>query len=538
MNPASNTILAQRSHADANATLRRGLVAGALLLILAIYGLNVARYWFLGDDAFISFRYAQNLALGHGLVWNPGEYVEGYTNFLWVLILAGGMRIGIAPEGLSCWLGVISGLCGLALLGRFSARRLGFANPLFLLPLFALALSRSFAAWSTGGLASQFFTLLILAAQLRLIREIEEDAKPIYVSSFLFAAATLTRPEGGIFTFAAGSLILLEVLRGRRTFRGLLLWSTPWLVIVGSHFLWRYAYYGAWLPNTFHAKVNGLWPSQGLLYFRAFQQDYAIGFFLPLIALALWKKNRFSHWLMALSSAIYCAYLLSIGGGRFEFRFLVVILPALYWLIAEGLDCVARGQGVGRVPASLRPALVALLSLALLTLTHLGSIRPAAALDRHHIESVQRTKSYADQRIREGKALRGHIEAGRLPRELMFSAGGAGALPYYTRWPTLDFRGLNDPVIAQTPLTGRGVIAHEHHASAEYLRERGVVVYDSMNQLLFHDNPLQYRGKSTLRGDIRWKLRAVRVGNDIMVFSSLVPEPEFRRAFRDLEILY
>ena len=44
--------------------------------------------WFLCDDAFISFRYARNLLEGHGLVFNPGEYVEGYSNFLWTLELA------------------------------------------------------------------------------------------------------------------------------------------------------------------------------------------------------------------------------------------------------------------------------------------------------------------------------------------------------------------------------------------------------------------------------------------------------------------
>lgn len=44
--------------------------------------------WFLTDDAFISFRYARNLVEGHGLVYDLGEYVEGYSNFLWVLELA------------------------------------------------------------------------------------------------------------------------------------------------------------------------------------------------------------------------------------------------------------------------------------------------------------------------------------------------------------------------------------------------------------------------------------------------------------------
>ncbi|MBW2295440.1 MAG: hypothetical protein JRG94_24505, partial [Deltaproteobacteria bacterium] len=146
-------------------------LAGLALAVGALYAFNVGRYFFLADDAFISFRYAANLAAGHGLVWNPGEYVEGYTNFLWVLILAAGMRLGMAPEALSCTLGIASGVGVLLLLGRFSARRLGALHPLVWLPLFTLALSRSFTAWSSGGLATQLFTLLILAAQIQFIRE-------------------------------------------------------------------------------------------------------------------------------------------------------------------------------------------------------------------------------------------------------------------------------------------------------------------------------------------------------------------------------
>ncbi len=63
--------------------------------------------WFLTDDAFISFRYVRNLLEGHGLVFNPGERVEGYSNFLWVLELAAIWRVlGVAPEDATPWLSV------------------------------------------------------------------------------------------------------------------------------------------------------------------------------------------------------------------------------------------------------------------------------------------------------------------------------------------------------------------------------------------------------------------------------------------------
>ncbi len=120
----------------------------------------------------------------------------------------------------------------------------------------------------------------------------------------------------------------------------------------------------------------------------------------------------------------------------------------------------------------------------------------------------------------------------------MLCVGGAGALPYYTDWPTLDFRGLNDPHIARSPLEKRGVIAHEHFADAEYMRERAVVVFDSLNQLVHEGDVSHFADHAALRGDDHWKLRAVRLGEHTMVFTTLVSDAEFRRNFQHLEILF
>jgi len=72
------------------------------LFALFMLGLGVC----VQEDAFISFRYASNLIQGHGLVYNVGERVEGYTNFLWTLLLAGGMALGADPVPLSRFLGI------------------------------------------------------------------------------------------------------------------------------------------------------------------------------------------------------------------------------------------------------------------------------------------------------------------------------------------------------------------------------------------------------------------------------------------------
>src|SRR5262245_20357710 len=63
-----------------------------LLSVIALFQASVVvdgtRYFWIDDDEMISMRYARNLVDGHGLVWNAGEPVEGYTNPLWTLIMA------------------------------------------------------------------------------------------------------------------------------------------------------------------------------------------------------------------------------------------------------------------------------------------------------------------------------------------------------------------------------------------------------------------------------------------------------------------
>src|SRR5205823_2531369 len=92
-----------------------GILAGFLWLTLACSP-------FVIDDAFISFRYAENLVRGYGLVFNPGERVEGYTNFLWVLIIAGAKALGGDSLLSAKVLGTLANLVTLVLVGWVALR--------------------------------------------------------------------------------------------------------------------------------------------------------------------------------------------------------------------------------------------------------------------------------------------------------------------------------------------------------------------------------------------------------------------------------
>lgn len=167
-----------------------------LIIIIISFVLHSLHFNFVCDDAFISFRYAKNFISGHGLVWNiGGEPVEGYTNFLWVIVTSLFMKIGFEPVIVSKVLGIFFGLCSIVLTYFFSELIFQRKSLLNLIAPVMLGCCGPFAAWSSGGLETQLFTLLTLTAGITYLYEIDHH-NDIPMSAILFALASLTRPEG------------------------------------------------------------------------------------------------------------------------------------------------------------------------------------------------------------------------------------------------------------------------------------------------------------------------------------------------------
>jgi hypothetical protein len=533
-------------------TWQRFANLGIAAAILLVFANNASEYHFLGDDAFISFRYARNLVEGHGLVWNPGEAVEGYTNFLWVLLMATGMVAGFEPERLSVVLGIASGLGVLALVLAHNVVRYGWRLPLIWLAPAALVSSRSFTAWSTGGLETQLFAFCVLLGLLTLGEERRRARDVPWISSSLFAIATLIRPEGAIFMAAAGFCLLAEVVLRGRGLKSLALFVLPFLAIVGAHLLWRHAYYGYWLPNTFYAKVHGLWWEQSRKFFSHFFSDYRLHLFLPLGLIPALAKRRFDDLLWLAAAALYCGYVVYIGGDRFEFRFLVPILPILYVLVADGLHVVWGALPRERpIQRALAGGIAGGVAVGLLLSTWLGSIRPEAIRTRDGIASLGVIESYAQRRMFEGRYLRDLVERRVLPADLRVAVSGAGALPYYTMWPVLDVYGLNDATVAHQSVRTRSYVAHEQRLPPGYLAEKRIVVVDSLNRLVHGTDPMRIAQRmnrarriakmiritdQTMGLDTPARAKCVRIGEDrAMVFVTVVSEPEFQQVLGHLD---
>jgi arabinofuranosyltransferase len=309
-----------------------------LLLTVFLFSTHVWIFrGFIVDDAFITFRYVRQWTHGNGLVYNIGDRVEGYSNFLWILLLTPfdflGIELVLAAKGL----GILLSFLTLLVTWRF-AQRFSIPDVASLL----LAASSPFAAWSVGGLETPLFTFLLAVSGYTLVREEEEGRG--WLSGFLFGLLALTRPEGLLFALAAAAFRGWRLYRlDSRPERRDLLRLLGLIALVGPYFWWRFTYYGYPLPNTVYAKSMGLHPRallEGLFYlYRSFA--VAGGFFflaLP-FALALVRPER-SMLVEYLSCniTVYGLFVILAGGDWMPMqRFMVHILPFLYLLVQGGL---------------------------------------------------------------------------------------------------------------------------------------------------------------------------------------------------------
>jgi arabinofuranosyltransferase len=499
-------------------------LAATLLLLLA----HAWFYRFQCDDAFISFRYARNLSHGHGLVFNPGaERVEGYTNFLWVLMLAAFDRLGIPPENAANPLSLCATVALWALVVGFAWRSRPESRWVLIVPALLLATTRSVAVWSTSGLETRWFELLLLAGVLRLTVEVQcllgRGSPPRALAGWLLALATLTRPDGLLVSASVlGTAALLLASRRRLEARWVAGSALPYIALVGGHYLFRRLYYGDWLPNTYYAKVGGkAWWAAGRAYLGAFALEYAAYLWLPLLAAAvLWHVRRGTACvplLFAAAALPHALYVAAVGGDHFEFRPLDAYFPLAFLLIGDGVAMLASNRaaawaggawltlvlvGLWELPWQThrqfpdrylsgfpglelkdRPAVAAYLDPGRDVIFRTVGLRAIAGTHQRLVQYLtshfvairqEEHRMFLDTAVAQANRLRGLMDRGFLPRDVRIAVSCVGAIPYYLDVFTLDRLGLTDARVAHSPFAFEGWMAHGKLATLEYARERRV----------------------------------------------------------------
>ena len=418
-------------------------VAAAVALLVA----HMAYYAYIDvDDAYISFRYARNFARGEGLLFNPGDApVEGYSNFLWVVTLAGAAWLGLDIGAAARVLGPsfsIAALIGMAI----ALRQSGAGKFAVWTACLWLAASGSYAMWSVSGLETSLLAALLALALILLVQE-EQTGRGI-ASGFALALVALARAEGAVFFVAALAVRLFAHLRRQttRSAREDVKWALAFAAPFGAFLVWRLLYYGDWLPNTVHAKSGG-----GYVYrvlrgaHYLFQFLASGGALLALLsaaaAIPLIDRPLVRH---ALAGSVLYVAVISVAGGDWMplSRFYAPILPWLCALAAIGLAALAE-----RIPSH-AGAFASVTALLVFGLFLGGSIQ---------VQEIDRTTRDFSAPSSGGHIMAAWLRENSKPGDSI-ALVDAGVLAYETELRVVDMIGLSDRHIAHlAPRFPRGL---------------------------------------------------------------------------------
>lgn len=465
---------------------RRG---GALVLLSGCAAAFLAHAAYLAcvaEDAHITFRFARNLADGHGFVWNVGERpIEGFTSFLWVLLAAAGFRAGIDPLPLSQAAGLISSVGTLALTFAVARQLMGASSVIAVVPCLMLAAAGPFATWSASGMEMNTFGFFALLGTYGFLAWLQQPSpRWLVLSGLSLCVGTLLRPEGALFfTVLAGVAATALWRRTRLALRAHLVWALAYVIPLAIFLAWRLQEFGDPLPNTFYQKTGGgFWQhARGAGYVIYFGFYYLIPL-LPFPALLAWEVGfpsrreitRPAFWLervnghpaVAVSAILVVAWLSAmvyVGGDYMAmYRFMVPILPFIYLLLVPALQSLHRQTS----SVSRKPVLLTLMVMlaALATLFHSTPFETSffrvATWQHGNWRGVQSERRYVERFTVIGRFFEGY----RKSDSESLATRAIGAIGYHARHLAIhDLSGLTDRHIAHVPVkaTNRGWAGHE-----------------------------------------------------------------------------
>ncbi|MGB5106735.1 MAG: hypothetical protein WBP42_08480 [Candidatus Zixiibacteriota bacterium] len=490
---------------------------------IAVFVFTCFHFELTQDDAYISFRYAENLINGDGLVFNIGERVEGYTNFLWVILLALAKGLlGVDYLATSRVLGVAAGASLFVLL--FMLVRLHYEGKVTLIyfGLAAAMLSNlAIAYWSIASLETAAFACMALGA-------IVAEYSNRRLTPALLVIATLLRPEGAV---VFGVILIHRIITDRRfPAEYFLVYLAPLVPFA----VFKLSYYGSLFPNPYYAKSGvGLeYIASGLEYLWYFTQTiglYGLVFLAPLLAIKkLWR--HFS--LLYLYVLIYIAYIVWVGGDVLKvYRFFVPVIPVLYFLFVASLFVL----GESLIKDVKRAAAIVLLVC-------FGFSFGSWSLSKDHVETFW----FFEQNIVRKMHFMGTMLKKYMGTDFSLAASTIGMISYQLMGHrVIDMLGLTDSYIARNPEKIEGITStwKERRFNNEYLlsQEPDFILFSTgykpsapaERALMLHS---EFRHKYTTTGFLRerqYKVIWRRTGKVDMAQDVVHPNVDFVQKLSD-----
>lgn len=444
----------------------RFIVITILVLTTTLYGMFIYRTAFivngktsftLVDDAMISMRYADNLASGNGLVWNAGERpIEGFTNLLWVGVMAALHLTPLSASGISLAVMICSVLAlttNLMVVWRITREVspeswLGPALAVFLTGLYF-----PLVYWSLRGMELGLIFLTLNLSTLCLLRLNTRPAGPnLWTLAASLSLALMTRPDTVVQVAVLLIVGVAVLLRAGKTTETVLLAGT--VFITGLALVaFRAWYFGEAFPNTYYLKMTGVTAMERIdVGVRVLlEKSGPTTLFLASVAAGAFfvgdSRLRRTIGLFLMLFAFQAAYSIYVGGdfaeelvggeGRFLAQAFGPLILAYSLVVPRLLN--VRGWDTGEK--------MRCKGVYLLLVVGLGSVALISGKEWKGWSAENAPLLIGDiERARRGLLLhRGTRD------DAVIAVHAAGNTSYYCRRRVIDLLGKSDRVIARSP---------------------------------------------------------------------------------------
>ena len=324
-----------------------------------------------------------------------------------------------------------------------------------------IAISPPFLYWSGAGMDTSFYSMFLLITIYYFLK-LPNSTGSVLLKGVLFGLLCVTRFEALLFFLLA----LYYLMKKEKSFiririnKSAVLFASGFTIIFATYFIWRWSYFGYFLPNTFYAKTGGGLREIGGGFFyiiKSFRLFYGYGWIPLLFVLLFFKKNM----LVGKAGFIFSFGLLSIlttivlGGDHFNFgRFVIPVLPLLFIVFPPALKRMLSAQTkLFSIKPGYRIAVLFILLTIILIVKPayqeaIGGISNLLIGKKEIITEYDETTEEEIIEWQQGWVLMGKALKNIANKNDYIAAIPIGAIGYYSKINVIDMVGIVDPVIA------------------------------------------------------------------------------------------
>jgi hypothetical protein len=450
--------------------------SAVFIYISSFIAIDGKRYFCLFDDAMISMRYAWNFSHGLGLVWNPGERIEGYSNLLMTLLMSlvtlvfdkstSVLFIQLLGAGFMLAIAYVNMQIADYIVPSENHQTRSFVR---VLSFFCALSYYPLTYWSLMGMETGLLTLLLLLSILSAFKYTRsKNAAYLFLVAGCLGLTYLTRNDSIIFAILIFAYITWETYATNpriswKDIQSLFVAIGLYFLFVVGQLAFRYLYYGELLPNTYTLKLTGMSLlariKNGIGFVAPFIKENAFVLVLSSINLVFDFQKRKLLLVSIVFSAI--SYEIYVGGDPWNYwRIMSPFMPLLMILFLITINAIVLAISSTQVFTIyfLRNPIfpkkyTGQILIALLTLIGLLSANVRFLAEISFLKKPYQTES---NRVNVNTAI---VLSQLTTSDATVGVYWAGSIPFFTNRKAIDFLGKSDRYIAQLPPDVSGSIA-------------------------------------------------------------------------------